>query len=90
MGEISLDMIWKRLDEMQADQKATRADNAAVRGELAAINEKMGGMATTLVGIQRDIRGLQGTVATLGVAVDEHTRRLDRIEQRLGLTEAQH
>ena len=45
----------------------------------------MGGMATTLVGVQRDVRSLQGTVATLGVAVDDHTHRLERIEQRLGI-----
>ena len=78
MGEISLDMIWKRLEEMQADLKATRTD-------LAGVNEKLGGIATTLVGVQRDVRSLQGTVATLGVAVDDHTHRLDRIEQRLGI-----
>jgi hypothetical protein len=85
MGEISLDMIWKRLEEMQADLKATRTDIAGVRTDLAAVNEKMGGMATTLVGVQRDVRSLQGTVATLGVAVDDHTHRLERIEQRLGI-----
>ena len=42
-------------------------------------------MATTLVGVQRDIRSLKSEVATLGVAVDDHTHRLDRIEQRLGI-----
>ena len=78
MGEISLDMIWKRLEEMQADLKGARTD-------LAGVNEKLGGIATTLVGVQRDVRSLQGTVATLGVAVDDHTHRLDRIEQRLGI-----
>jgi len=78
MGEISLDMIWKRLEEMQADLKAARTD-------LTGINEKLGGIATTFVGVQRDVRSLQGTVATLGVAVDDHTHRLDRIEQRLGI-----
>jgi hypothetical protein len=78
MGEISLDMVWKRLEEMQADLKAARID-------LSGINEKLGGIATTLVGVQRNVRSLQGTVATLGVAVDDHTHRLDRIEQRLGI-----
>jgi hypothetical protein len=80
---VTLEMLQKLMLDIQVEQKAIRA-------ELAAMNEKMGGMATTLIGIQRDIRSLQGTVATLGVAVDQHTRRLERIEQRLGLTESQH
>jgi hypothetical protein len=89
MGDVSLDMIWKRLEEMQAGQEA-------IRVELVAVNGKMGGMATTLVGIQRDIRNLQATVATLGVAVNDHTHqlagmgvRLDRIETRIGLHDAE-
>jgi hypothetical protein len=35
--------------------------------------------------VQRDLRGLQATVATLAAAVEDHTHRLDHIEQRLGI-----
>jgi chromosome segregation ATPase len=82
MGEISLDMIWKRLEDLQSGQEAIRA-------ELVHTNEKLGAVAQTLIGVQRDIRSLQREVATLGVAVDEHTRRLDGIEKRLGLMPAE-
>jgi|HubBroStandDraft_4_1064222.scaffolds.fasta_scaffold1976651_1 predicted nucleic acid-binding Zn-ribbon protein len=87
MGEISLDMIGKRLDDIQAEQKAMRAD---LQKGFATLTEKVEGMAQTLVSVRRDVRTLQGDVATLSVAVDGHSRRLERIEQRLGLTESQH
>ena len=60
------DMIWKRLEEMQADLKGARTD-------LAGVHEKLGGIRTTLVGVQRDVRSLQGTVAIL--ALPSMTRR---------------
>lgn len=82
MGDVSLEMIWKRLEEMQAELKAVRA---STEQGLAALNEKVGGLATTLIGVQRELRGLKATVATLGTAVDDHTHRLERIEQRLGI-----
>jgi hypothetical protein len=47
-------------------------------------------MAQTLVGVQRDVRDLKREVATMGAAVDEHTRRLDRIDERLGLNDRTH
>jgi hypothetical protein len=78
MGEVSLDMVWKRLEEMHADLKAVRAD-------VAALNDKVEGMAQTLVGVRRDVRSLQGEVATLSIAIDGHTHRLDEIEKRLGI-----
>lgn len=77
---VTLEMLQKLMLDVQAEVKA-------VRDEQARTSEKMGGMATTLVGVQRDIRSLQASVATLGVAVDDHTHRLERIEQRLGIGE---
>jgi hypothetical protein len=89
MGEVSLEMIWKRLDELQAGQAAIRAGVEALRAETG---QKMGALAQTLVGVQRDIRGMQrdvrqldDRVATLGIAMDAHTDRLDQIEERLGI-----
>ncbi len=54
-----------------------------MHADLASTSMKIGGMATTLVGIQRDIRTLQASVATLGAAVDDHTHRLDHMDERL-------
>jgi len=70
-----------------------------LRGEMqegfAVLNKNVGALAQTLVGVQRDIRALQrdvgslkDSVATLGIAVDEHSRRLDRIEQHLNIGHA--
>lgn len=72
MGEISLDMIWKRLEEMQADLKD-------VRLQFDRTNENISAIARTLVTVQRDIRvvhrdlsDLKDRVTVLTVAVDEH------------------
>ena len=68
---------------------------AKILAEQVRTNEHVGSIAATLVGVQRDIRGLQrevtglkDSIATLGIAVDEHTHRLDRIEKRTGLADA--
>ena len=72
MGDVSLDMIWKRLDDIQGELKA-------MRDEQGRTNENITAMARTLVGIQREIRslqrdisGLKDRVTVLSVAVDEH------------------
>jgi hypothetical protein len=44
----------------------------AARTDLAGITKSSAEWLRP-VGVQRDIRSLQGTVATLGVAVDDHT-----------------
>ena len=62
-----------------------RADIGTMDQKIDALDHKVGAMAQTLIGVQRDIRRLTDTVGTLGAAVDEHTHRLDRIEQRLGI-----
>jgi hypothetical protein len=70
-----------------------RADIARIEekfdGKFDNLTHKMGSTAQTLVaiqrdlhGIKRDVSGLKDTVATLGIAVDEHTLRLDRMENR--------
>ena len=72
MENVSLDMIWRRLDDMQGELKA-------IREEQVRTNEHIAAMARTLVIVQRDIRGLQrdisglkDRVTVLSVAVDEH------------------
>jgi len=83
MGDVSLDMIWKRLEDLQTGQ-------GTIMAEQVATNEKLGSMASSLVGMQRDIRDVKRELATLGVAVDEHTNRLDKIEKHLGLDAKRH
>ena len=63
---------------------------AKLTAEQVATNEKLGSVASSLVGMQRDIRDVKRELATLGVAVDEHTHRLDKIEKHLGLNTERH
>jgi cell division septum initiation protein DivIVA len=72
MGDVSLDMIWKRLEDFQTGQDAMRSDIAAVRSEIAAVNESVRSLARSVVTIQRDISALKDRVTVLAVAVDEH------------------
>jgi hypothetical protein len=58
MENVSLDMIWKRLEDVQADIKD-------VRDELARGNENSTAIAKTLVTLQRDIRIVQRDLADL-------------------------
>jgi hypothetical protein len=61
-----------------------------IDGSFAELSHKVGTMPQTLVALQRDLGGikrdvasLKDTVGTLGIAVDEHTRRLDHLEHWL-------
>jgi hypothetical protein len=80
MGDVSLDMIWKRLEELHTGQ-------GTIAQKIDALDHKVGSLAQNLLGVQRDLRRLSDTVETLATVVDEHTHRLDRIEKRLGLVE---
>jgi hypothetical protein len=78
MADISNELIYKLVQQVQASQEA--------------ITHKIGAIAGTLVTVQRDIRslqrdvtGLKDSVATHAIAADE---RLDRIEKKLDLTHA--
>lgn len=72
VGEISLDMIWKRLEDIQADM-------LDVPNELGSTNENVAAIARSQVTMQRDIRiihrdlgELKDPVTVLTVAVDDH------------------
>jgi peptidoglycan hydrolase CwlO-like protein len=88
MGDVSLDMIWKRLEEVQTGQGTITQKIDALDQKIGALDHKVGSLAQTLLGVQRDLRRLSDTVETIAAAVDEHTHRLDRIEKRLGLVDA--
>ena len=87
MADEPENITLKQLALLREDMQA---GFAKVRGDLATLTEKVEGMAQTLISVRRDVRTLQGDVATLSIAVDGHSRRLERIEERLGLTESQH
>ena len=78
MGDVSLEMIWRRLDDMAAEQKATRAE---MQQGLATLTQTVDAQSTTLVSMRREIRTLQGDVAIALSALDDHSRRLGVIEK---------
>jgi hypothetical protein len=70
-----------------------------IRKEQARTSEHVGALANSLVSmrrefvrahdeIQRDLASLKSSVSALVVSVDDHSRRLERIEARLGLTDS--
>lgn len=72
-----------------------RGEFACLRQEVELNSRKLGAMAESIVGIKRDVaelkadvHALRQDVATLAIAVDEHTHRLGGIEKHLGLAHA--
>ena len=80
-------IVLKQLAALRVDMQE---GFAKLTTEQVATNEKLGSVASSLVGMQRDIRDIKRELATLGVAVDEHTNRLDKIEKHLGLGAERH
>jgi hypothetical protein len=65
MGEVNLEIVLKRVEDVLAGQDAIRA-------ELAALNETVRSLARSNVSIQRDVAALKDRMNILAVAVDEH------------------
>lgn len=65
MGEISLEMIWKRLEDLHAGQEA-------MRGDLAELKDTVRSFAKTNLSMQREISRLNDRVTILTAAIDEH------------------
>jgi hypothetical protein len=72
MGEISLDMIWKRLEELHSDVVAVRQEQARTNENVAAIARTLVSVQRDLRSIQRDISSLKDRVTVLTVAVDDN------------------
>jgi hypothetical protein len=75
MAEITNELIYKLMLEIQTEQKATRADMQGIHAELATMREdfarNVAAIGRTLRTIERDITGLKDRVTILSVAVDE-------------------
>jgi hypothetical protein len=72
MGEISLDMIWKRLEELHGEVVAVRQEQARTNESVAAIARTLVSVQRDIRSIQRDISGLKDRVTVLTIAVDDH------------------
>jgi uncharacterized Ntn-hydrolase superfamily protein len=74
MAEVSNELIYKLMLEIQAGQEALSA--------------KVGTIASSMVSITKRLDDLDQTTRLIAVAVDDHTHRLRQIEKKLDLTHA--
>jgi hypothetical protein len=73
MAEVSSDLVYEVLKQIQADTAALKLGQIEIKGELQAMRGHM-------VAMQQDIHNIYTTLA-------RHDMRLDRIERRLELVE---
>jgi predicted nucleic acid-binding Zn-ribbon protein len=81
MVEVTNELIYKLMLEIQAEQKTMRAEQK----ELAL---KVGTIADAMVSVNKRLDDLTTSTRLIAVAVDDHSHRLDRIEKQLNLTHA--
>lgn len=72
MVEVSNELIYTLMLEIQREVAATHADQQAIRDELANLNDTVRSLARSNVSIKRDVATLRDSVTILTVAVDEH------------------
>jgi outer membrane murein-binding lipoprotein Lpp len=89
MAEVTNELIYKLMLEIQAEQKAMRA---AIHAEQEVLTAKVGTLAEGMVsmrkqidGLRDDVHALRTDVQMIAIAVDQHTTRLDHIEKHLGI-----
>lgn len=81
MGEVSLDMIWKRLEEVQAGQRATGVKIGTLAEYMVSMRKRIDDIAQEIGEMRIDVRNLRADVRTVAIAVDQHTQRLHEIEK---------
>jgi hypothetical protein len=81
MVEVTNELIYKLMLEIQGEQKVMRAEQK----ELAL---KVGTIADAMVSVNKRLDDLTTTTRLIAVAVDDHSHRLERIEKKLDLTRA--
>ena len=75
--------IRKDIAEMR-EGTGTRIETLA--GSMVSMRNDIDGVEMRLTAIERILMALRGDVRTIAIAIDGHAHRLERIEERLGLT----
>jgi predicted nucleic acid-binding Zn-ribbon protein len=68
MVEVSNELIYTLMLEIQREQNAFQAGQEAIRDELSNLNDSMRAMARSQVAMQRDLKALNDRVTALTVA----------------------
>ena len=82
MTEITNELIYEVLKQVQGGQTALRGEVTELRGEISVINRKFGVVAENLNSMRQDLHKLQNDLSVVALAVDEHSHRLDALEGR--------
>ena len=95
MTEVSNELIYKLMLEIQAEQKAARAGQEAIQTELTAVREGQNVLASGMVSMRKQMDDLITGTRLIALSVDDHTHqlgdiktRLDAIEKKLDRTHA--
>jgi hypothetical protein len=72
MENVSLEMIWKRLDELKTGQDAIRADLGELKETVQSLARSDVTIQRSMAAMQRDITALKDRVIILTAAIDEH------------------
>ena len=97
MAEISNDLIYEILKNLQAGMARLERETAGVKNDISDLkanqeetNFKIGNLAQGQVGMRNDLTRLIEVTKDIAMTTDHHTHRLDKIEQRLGLDTLAH
>lgn len=85
MTEPTNDLILNVMRDVQAGLASVRNEMGELRTEVVKNTHQVKNVAQGMVSLGVQVRRLAGDMETIGFAVDAHTTRLGRIEQRLGV-----
>lgn len=90
MADVTNELIFNVLKEVQAGQAEQKADTAELRAQIATLAQGQVNMRVEITGMRSDIKVLTGYVQEVAIILDHHSRRLDRIEHHLELNKPPH
>jgi chromosome segregation ATPase len=96
MAEEPPNIVLVKLDEIRKEQALTNAKigtlaegMVSMRKRTDDLGKQIDDLRKDMHGLREDVNGLRADVRMIAIAVDEHTHRLDRIEARLNIHDAE-
>jgi hypothetical protein len=85
MGEISIDLVMKRLDDVLTGQRVMDGKIGVLAESMVSMRKGIDDIAQEVGGTRLEVHNLRADVRTIAIAVDQHTTRLDEIEKHFGI-----
>lgn len=89
MPEVSNELIYQLMLEIQVEHKAARSEQQLMSRMIGTIADGMVSIRKRLDGIDERLDAMTKDMHLVTLAVDEHAHRLERIEARLNLHDAE-